>query len=72
MATPRGDEAVQGFDPGFTDADRLRLFAFTAAEKSITYLRVLRAMERSRANDVVLQHAAGRPGRVDRRRRSGR
>lgn len=58
MATPRGDDTVPGFDPGFTDFDRLRLFAFAAAEKSTTYLWVLRAMERSRANYVVLQHAA--------------
>ena len=43
---------------GYTDVDRLRLFAFTTAEKSTTYLWVLRAMERSRANYVVLQHAA--------------
>jgi uncharacterized protein (TIGR02677 family) len=46
------------FNPGFTDSERLRLFAFTTAEKSISYLWVLRAMERSRANYVVLQHAA--------------
>lgn len=58
MATRAGDESVPGFDPGFTDIDRLRLFAFTAAEKSTSYLWVLRAMERSRANYVVLQHAA--------------
>ena len=58
MAAPHVDESVPGFDPGFTDFDRLRLFAFTAAEKGTTYLWVLRAMERSRANYVVLQHAA--------------
>jgi uncharacterized protein (TIGR02677 family) len=52
------DPAVGVTGPGFTDVDRLRLFAFTAAEKSTTYLWVLRAMERSRANYVVLQHAA--------------
>ncbi len=58
MAAPHLDNSVPGFEPGFTDLDRLRLFAFTAAEKGTTYLWVLRAMERSRANYVVLQHAA--------------
>ena len=41
----------------FTQDDRLRLFAFASAEKAVQYLWTLRAMERSRANYVVLLHA---------------
>lgn len=41
----------------FTQDDRLRLFAFTNAEKSSQYLWTLRAFERARANYVVLLHA---------------
>ena len=41
----------------FEQDDRLRLFAFTTAERSRQYLWALRAMERSRANYVVLLHA---------------
>ena len=42
----------------FEQDDRLRLFAFTNAEKSRQYLWALRAMEHSRANYVVLLHAS--------------
>jgi uncharacterized protein (TIGR02677 family) len=41
----------------FEQDDRLRLFAFANAEKSRQYLWVLRAIEHSRANYVVLLHA---------------
>lgn len=41
----------------FTQDDRLRLFAFTNAEKSTQYLWTLRGFERARANYVVLLHA---------------
>jgi uncharacterized protein (TIGR02677 family) len=41
----------------FEQDDRLRLFAFTGAEKARLYLWTLRAMEHSRANYVVLLHA---------------
>jgi uncharacterized protein (TIGR02677 family) len=37
--------------------DRLRLFHWTAADRRADYLRVLRAMDRARANYVVLVHA---------------
>ncbi len=42
----------------FEQDDRLRLFAFTTAERSRHYLWALRAMEHSRANYVVLLHAS--------------
>jgi len=42
----------------FQQDDRLRLFAFTTAERSRHYLWALRAMEHSRANYVVLLHAS--------------
>ena len=38
--------------------DRLKLFAFTVAEKRTEYLAVLRAFDTARANYVVLLHAA--------------
>lgn len=41
----------------FTQDDRLRLFSFANAEKSLHYLWTLRAFEHSRANYVVLLHA---------------
>jgi len=41
----------------FARDDRLRLFAFTNAEKRAEYLWVLRAFDHARANYVVLLHA---------------
>ncbi|MBO0855496.1 MAG: TIGR02677 family protein, partial [Nocardia sp.] len=55
--------------PGFSDADRLRLFAFTTADRRADYLWVLRGFDQARAAYVVLLHAgevadllAGMPG----------
>lgn len=51
------------YEPGafgidaFALDDRLRLFHFTAAANRAEYLRVLRALERARANYQVLLHA---------------
>ncbi|WP_176444091.1 TIGR02677 family protein [Rhodococcoides kyotonense] len=42
----------------FLQEDRLKLFAFTVAEKRQEYLWVLRAFDIARANYVVLLHAA--------------
>ncbi|MFD4181241.1 TIGR02677 family protein [Rhodococcus sp. NPDC058514] len=46
-----------GARDAFARDDRLRLFAFTNAEKRADYLRVLRAFDHARANYVVLLHA---------------
>ena len=71
-----GDPSESFGVEAFTQDDRLRLFAFTSAEKSTLYLWALRAMEHARANYVVLLHAgdvAAALARAGRRaRRPGR
>ncbi len=52
-AEPAGSFGLEAF----TQDDRLRLFAFTNAEKAGACLWTLRAFERARANYVVLLHA---------------
>jgi uncharacterized protein (TIGR02677 family) len=54
--SPGVDGASFGID-AFELDDRLRLFHWTAADKRTDYLRVLRAMDRARANYLVLVHA---------------
>ncbi len=49
--------AAFGLD-AFTRDDRMRLFSFTNAEKSVAYLWTLRAFDRARANYVVLLHTS--------------
>lgn len=53
-----GTPGAQSFSlDSFTRDDRLRLFAFTTADRRVDYLWVLRAFERSRTNYVVQLHA---------------
>lgn len=52
------DNARLGAATAFLQEDRLKLFAFTVAEKHNEYLWVLRAFDIARANYVVLLHAA--------------
>ena len=54
-STPANAGGLFGIE-AFEQDDRLRLFAFGNAEKSRHYLWVLRAIEHSRANYVVLVH----------------
>lgn len=53
-----GDDPQLGPAAVFLQEDRLKLFAFTVAEKRTEYLWVLRAFDVARANYVVLLHAA--------------
>ncbi|AYJ49718.1 TIGR02677 family protein [Rhodococcus sp. P1Y] len=53
-----GENARLGAAAAFLQEDRLKLFAFTVAEKHAEYLWVLRAFDIARANYVVLLHAA--------------
>lgn len=53
-----GDGPRLGAAVSFLQEDRLKLFAFTTAEKRTEYLWVLRAFDLARANYVVLLHAA--------------
>lgn len=53
-----GEDARGGAVADFLQEDRLKLFAFTVAEKHNEYLWVLRAFDIARAKYVVLLHAA--------------
>lgn len=53
-----GENVRLGAAAAFLQEDRLKLFAFTVAEKHNEYLWVLRAFDIARANYVVLLHAA--------------
>lgn len=54
-----GEDGVAFGIDAFVLDDRMRLFHFLAADKRTTYLWILRAFDRARANYQVLLHTAG-------------